>query len=74
MPWSAWSQREIVTESGFTPLIFAAQSGDVKSVLRFLDAGADPNYALPSGTTVLQASVASLKPRPRKRFSIVAQT
>jgi len=46
---------------GFTPLVFAAQKGDAKSVLSLLRAGADVNYSVPSGQSVLQIAVAGGK-------------
>jgi len=43
------------TQSGFTPLAFAAMKNDAASVRRLIQAGADPNYVLPdkNGTRML---------------------
>ena len=43
----------VVEEGGFTPLLFAARSGDRASVELLLDAGADPNDVAPAGTSAL---------------------
>jgi ankyrin repeat protein len=42
-----------VPEGGFTPLLFAAQQGNVESVRLLLDAGADVNDTAPIGTSAL---------------------
>ena len=42
-----------VTRGGSTPLLFAARSGDVESAKLLLSKGADPNDALPDGTSAL---------------------
>ena len=42
------------SKTGFTPLLFASQKGDRQTVASLLKAGADPNYTLANGTTVLQ--------------------
>jgi len=42
-----------VTRGGSTPLLFAARSGDADSAKFLLSAGADPNDALPDGTSAL---------------------
>jgi ankyrin repeat protein len=54
-------------EGGFTPLLFAAQQGDVESATLLLAAGADVNDTAPVGTSALviaahsnQATLASL--------------
>ena len=51
-----------VSKGGFTPLVFAAQKGDVHSVRSLLDAGLSPNYVLPNGTGLLSVAVAGDKP------------
>ena len=43
----------VVEEGGFTPLLFAARSGDVASTRLLLAAGADPNDTAPAGTSAL---------------------
>ena len=43
----------VVEEGGFTPLLFAARSGDVASAELLLAAGADPNDTAPAGTSAL---------------------
>jgi ankyrin repeat protein len=43
-------------EEGATPLLRAAQSGDVALVRRYLDHGADPQLATDDGTTSLMAA------------------
>jgi ankyrin repeat protein len=42
-----------VLRGGSTPLLFAARSGDVESARLLLDAGANPNDALPDGMSAL---------------------
>jgi ankyrin repeat protein len=42
-----------VLRGGSTPLLFAARAGDVESAKVLLAAGADPNDALPDGTSAL---------------------
>ena len=42
-----------VFRGGSTPLLFAARSGDVESARLLLNAGADPNEALPDGASAL---------------------
>ena len=42
-----------VARGGSTPLLFAARSGDVESAKLLLSKGADPNDALPDGTSAL---------------------
>jgi ankyrin repeat protein len=44
---------------GFTPLLFAARSGDAMSAASLLDAGAAVNDAAPSGTSALVVAVHS---------------
>ena len=43
----------VVDEGGYTPLLFAARSGDLASARMLLAAGADPNDTAPAGTSVL---------------------
>ena len=43
----------VVEEGGFTPLLFAARSGDRASAELLLAAGADPNDTAPAGTSAL---------------------
>ena len=43
----------VVEEGGFTPLLFAARSGDLTSAELLLAAGADPNDTAPAGTSAL---------------------
>ena len=43
----------LVEEGGFTPLLFAARSGDLASAELLLAAGADPNDTAPAGTSAL---------------------
>ena len=43
----------VVEEGGFTPLLFAARSGDFASAELLLAAGADPNHTAPAGTSAL---------------------
>ena len=43
----------VVEEGGFTPLLFAARSGDLASAELLLAAGADPNDTAPAGTSAL---------------------
>ena len=43
----------VVEEGGFTPLLFAARSGDFASAELLLAAGADPNDTAPAGTSAL---------------------
>ncbi len=43
----------VVDEGGFTPLLFAARSGDLASAELLLAAGADPNDTAPAGTSAL---------------------
>ena len=43
----------VVEEGGYTPLLFAARSGDVASAELLLAAGADPNDTAPAGTSAL---------------------
>jgi len=45
------------SKGGFTPLIFAAQKGDAKSVMSLLQAGADADDTVLSGQSVLQIAV-----------------
>lgn len=47
---------------GVTPLIFAAQKGDLESARMLLDAGADVNQASADGTTALLASLYKFVP------------
>ncbi len=42
-----------VDEGGFTPLLFAARTGDLASARLLLAAGADPNDTAPAGTSAL---------------------
>jgi len=49
------------SKGGFTPLVFAAQKGDAKSALSLVTAGADVNYMVPSGQSVLQVAVLGRK-------------
>ena len=49
----------VVDEGGFTPLLFAARSGDLASAEALLDAGADPNDTAPAGTSALVVAVHS---------------
>ncbi len=51
-----------VSTGGFSPLVFAAQKGDDKSVNSLLQAGLIPNYTLPNGTSVLSVAVLAEKP------------
>jgi len=46
-----------IDEGGFTPLLFAAQQGDIESARLLLDAGADVNDAAPMGTSALVVAV-----------------
>ncbi len=46
------------SKAGFTPLVFASQKNDAKSVASLIAAGADPNFALPSGEKVLSVAAA----------------
>ena len=57
------------SNGGFTPLVFAAQKGDAASVLSLLAAGADPNYTVPSGQSVLQIAVIGKKTQGGGRSS-----
>ncbi len=57
----------MVTQRGYTPLLFAARHGRVDNARLLLDAGADPNEAAPTGESALviasfsdQGSVAKL--------------
>ena len=43
----------VVEEGGFTPLLFAARSGDAASAGLLLAAGADPDDTAPAGTSAL---------------------
>ena len=43
----------VVEEGGFTPLLFAARSGDLASAELLVGAGADPNDTAPAGTSAL---------------------
>ena len=43
----------VVDEGGFTPLLFAARTGDLASARLLLAAGADPNDTAPAGTSAL---------------------
>ncbi len=43
----------VVDEGGFTPLLFAARTGDLTSARLLLAAGADPNDTAPAGTSAL---------------------
>ena len=43
----------VVDEGGFTPLLFAARTGDLASARLLLAAGADPNETAPAGTSAL---------------------
>jgi len=46
------------TKSGFTPLTFAVMKNDAASVRRLIQAGADPNYALPDKDKTKMLAVA----------------
>jgi ankyrin repeat protein len=48
-----------VEEGGFTPLLFAARSGDASSAAVLLDAGANVDDAAPTGTTPLVVALHS---------------
>ena len=43
----------VITEGGFTPLLFAARQGDLASARLLLAAGADVNDTAPAGTSAL---------------------
>ena len=43
----------VIDEGGFTPLLFAARTGDVASARLLLAAGADPDDTAPAGTSAL---------------------
>ena len=47
------SAASVIDEGGFTPLLFAARSGDIVSARLLLAAGADANDTAPSGTSAL---------------------
>ncbi len=49
----------VVDEGGFTPLLFAARSGDVASAKLLLAAGADPNDTAPAGAGALAVATHS---------------
>jgi ankyrin repeat protein len=49
------------SKAGFTPLVFAAQKGDAKSIVSLIAAGLDPSYTLPQGTSALQIAVTGEK-------------
>ena len=50
---------------GTTPLMRAARTNDVDSIRNLLDGGADPNAALPDGTTVLMIAAGQGLGAPR---------
>jgi ankyrin repeat protein len=50
---------------GTTPLMRAARTNDVDSIRNLLDGGADPNAALPDGTTVLMLAAGQGLGAPR---------
>jgi ankyrin repeat protein len=45
------------SKGGFTPLVFAAQKGDVKSVLSLIAAHADVNHTVPTGQSALELAL-----------------
>jgi ankyrin repeat protein len=51
-----------VSKSGFAPLIFAVEEGDVKSVSSLIAAGAGVNYEVPGNTNVLLIAIMAKKP------------
>jgi len=45
------------THKGFTPLFFAVKSGSPAAPLAVLEAGGDPDYVAPDGTSVIQLAL-----------------
>lgn len=59
----AGAKPNTVSKGGFSPLIFAAQNGDIDTVTHLLADGADMEYAAPPGMTALLVAMGARKLR-----------
>jgi len=60
-PFESGRESKQASKGGFTPVIFAAQRGEPKTVENLLNAGADINHAVPGGMNALLISVTAQK-------------
>ena len=57
----AGAKPNVASKAGFTPLVFVAENGDVRSAQNLIAAGADVNYAVPRASGILLIAITAKK-------------